>query len=287
MAALLLLDLWIQNEDRSLSEKGGNPNLLVTQVPPLPDCDEEGALWKDIPRREMLRAYDFNLAFDDRFDRARFFDAHVFGGLLKQWPQGFRERMEPRMRVALDRLPELFGELPTEWLHLDGDDTLPVQLDINHVSSVGAGHLLETAMNPPQAACNYAVLRFLPYPETGEFVNVGVVVNCLQPCFFDFLMEQEMTTRMKALFPAQSEHAFAAAAAAMEQEMQRVKAMIRDPKTCQFAFLEAVRPRESTLRFGEVRTLLTTDTESLTKELFKRYVRMEARPQTEPQLIAA
>ncbi len=142
-------------------------------------------------------------------------------------------------------------------------------------------------MNPPQAACNYAVLRFLPYPETGEFVNVGVVVNCLQPCWFDFIMEEKMTARMKALFPDQNEHAFAAAAAAMKLEMQRVKDMIRDPKTCQFAFHEAVRPRESTLRFGEVRTLLSTDTENLTKELFKRYVRMEARPQSAPQLVAA
>jgi len=136
MAALLLLDLWIQNEDRSLSAQGGNPNLMVTQIPPLPDWDEEGALWKDIPRREMLWAYDFNLAFDDQFDRARFFDAHVFGGMLKQWPEGFRERMEPRLRAALERLPKLFDELPPEWLHLDGDDTLPVQLDINRVSSV-------------------------------------------------------------------------------------------------------------------------------------------------------
>jgi hypothetical protein len=39
MALLLLLDLWIQNEDRSLSELGGNPNLLVTQIPPLPADD--------------------------------------------------------------------------------------------------------------------------------------------------------------------------------------------------------------------------------------------------------
>ncbi len=142
-------------------------------------------------------------------------------------------------------------------------------------------------MNPPQAACNYAVLRFLPYPETGEFVNVGVVVNCLQPCWFDFIMEDKMTDRIKALFPAQNEQAFAAGIAAMQQEMQRVKAMIRDPKTCQFAFLEAVRPRESTLRFGEVRTLITTDAENLAGELFKRYVRMEARPQSAPQLVAA
>ncbi len=151
----------------------------------------------------------------------------------------------------------------------------------------GNYYLLETAMNTPQAACNYAVLRFLPYPETGEFVNVGVVVNCLQPCWFDFIMEEKMTARMKALFPDQNEQAFAAAAAAMQQEMQRVKAMIRDPKTCQFAFQEVVRPRESTLRFGEVRTLLNAEAENLTKELFKRYVRMEARPQSEPQLVAA
>jgi hypothetical protein len=27
-------------------------------------------------------------------------------------------------------------------------------------------------------ACNYAVLRFLPYPETGEFVNIGVAIGC-------------------------------------------------------------------------------------------------------------
>jgi hypothetical protein len=136
MAALLLLDLWIQNEDRSLSAKGGNPNLLVTQIPPLPDDDPEGALWKDQPRREMLWAYDFNLAFDEDFSREQFFGAHVFGGMLKQWPEGFRERMEPRLREALDRLPGLFAELPPEWLHLDGDDSLPVQLDLKRVTSV-------------------------------------------------------------------------------------------------------------------------------------------------------
>lgn len=130
MAALLLLDLWIQNEDRSLSARGGNPNLLVTQG------EQDGAGWKKPPKGEKLWAYDFNLAFDDQFDRARFFDAHIFGGMLKQWPERCRERMEPRLRAGLERLPELFEELPQEWLHLDGDDSLPVQLDVNRVSSV-------------------------------------------------------------------------------------------------------------------------------------------------------
>lgn len=136
MALLLLLDLWIQNEDRSLSELGGNPNLLVTQIPPLPADDPEGALWVDQPRREMLWAYDFNLAFDKDFSRERFFGSHVFGGMLSAWPPGFRERMEPRLRAALDQLPAIFDELPREWLHVDGDEGLPVQLDEERVTSV-------------------------------------------------------------------------------------------------------------------------------------------------------
>ena len=60
------------------------PNLLVKQIPPLPDDDPEGALWKVEARREMLWAYDFNLAFDPDFKRERFFGAHVFGKMLKQ-----------------------------------------------------------------------------------------------------------------------------------------------------------------------------------------------------------
>jgi hypothetical protein len=135
MALLLLLDLWIQNEDRSLTELGGNPNLLVEQIPPLPDDDPEGALWKDEPRREMLWAYDFNLAFDPDFNRERFFGAHVFGKMLKQWPEGFREQMEPLQEAALAEVPAIFAELPLEWLHVDGDESLPVQLDMERVIS--------------------------------------------------------------------------------------------------------------------------------------------------------
>jgi len=84
----------------------------------------------------MLWAYDFNLAFDEDFDRERFFNGHVFTDQLKRWPDGFREEMEPRLREALNALPELFGELPLEWLHLDGDESMPVQLGRNHVESV-------------------------------------------------------------------------------------------------------------------------------------------------------
>ncbi len=130
-------------------------------------------------------------------------------------------------------------------------------------------------MNSTQAVCNYALLRFLPYPETEEFVNVGVLLNCDHPCLLHFLMETKMSERVKTMFPDQNEEAFEAAATAMEQEMKRVTSEARDPKSARNAFNEAVRPRESVLRFGEPRTILTSSPKSLSEELFNRYVRRD------------
>lgn len=129
-------------------------------------------------------------------------------------------------------------------------------------------------MNTMTPVCNYAMLRFLPYAETGEFVNVGVLVSCTQPCLLDFLIETEMPARAKALFPLLDENAFRDAAQAMQREMERLKSMVRDGKSCQLVFRDTVRPCESVLRFGEVKTILTPEPTALTEDLFRRYVRM-------------
>ena len=136
-------------------------------------------------------------------------------------------------------------------------------------------------MNPTQAVSNYSILRFRPYAETEEFVNVGVLVECQQPCLLQFLAERAMPTRAKALFPKQNEQTFAAALEALRLEMERAKAGARDPKSVRMAFNETVRIRESVFRFGEVRTILTTNLQQLAEVLFARYVRMETSAQQE------
>ncbi len=35
--------------------------------------------------------------------------------------------------AALDEVPSIFAELPLDWLHVDGDVSLPVQLDVERV----------------------------------------------------------------------------------------------------------------------------------------------------------
>ena len=142
-------------------------------------------------------------------------------------------------------------------------------------------------MNTTQAVCNYALLQFLPYPETGEFVNVGVLVACMQPCLLHFTGAQKMSERVKAMFPRQSEQAYADAMAALQTDMERAKSSVRDPKTCQLIFGELVRRRESIFRFGEVRTILTNEPRQLVEDLFRRDVLMETRKQPKPALVTA
>jgi hypothetical protein len=141
-------------------------------------------------------------------------------------------------------------------------------------------------MNTTQHACNYALLRYLPYPETGEFVNVGVLVACRQPCLLDFVAERKMPERAKTLFRKQSGQTFEAALEALRLEMERVKCGARDPKSVQSAFNDSVRARESVFRFGEVRTILTADPSNLCQELFVRYVRMEETAPDAPRSFA-
>lgn len=142
-------------------------------------------------------------------------------------------------------------------------------------------------MSTTQAVCNYALLRFRPYPETEEFVNVGVLVSCLQPCLFHFEAELAMPERARALFPKQNPQSFAAALGALQNEMNRLKGAATDPKAVQIAFNETVRIRESVFRFGEVRTILTANPEGIAHELFHRYVRMEGPAPSEAELTTA
>jgi hypothetical protein len=142
-------------------------------------------------------------------------------------------------------------------------------------------------MNTAQTVCNYALLQFLPYPETGEFVNVGVLVACMQPCLLQFQAGETMPPRASTLFPRQHKQTYAQAMAALHTDMQRAQSSVRDPKTCQLVFGELVRRRESIFRFGDVRTILTNDPHHLADDLFCRYVLQEAPKQPKASLVAA
>jgi hypothetical protein len=115
---VLLFDWWVRNEDRSLTEFGGNPNLLRAAG--------DGS----------LRVFDLNLAFDDSFNEVGFWKSHVFNRSVPSWPDDFKVEMTERMRAALAMLPGIWQELPGEWLERLSDKSHPGALSLDTVKQV-------------------------------------------------------------------------------------------------------------------------------------------------------
>lgn len=132
--------------------------------------------------------------------------------------------------------------------------------------------------------CNYAAVRFLPYPETQEFVNVGVVLACPELRFFDFRIETRRRDRVTGFFPELDREVFVRGRHDFGRELLRLKTMLAPNGTsgqmelplghAEFLnlFREIVRVRESVFRFGEIGTVLARDPAAEVDRLFGHFV---------------
>jgi len=127
-------------------------------------------------------------------------------------------------------------------------------------------------------ACKYAILRFMPYPETGEFANVGVVVVAPKRNEFEFLLETRKAKRLTDFFEHLDRQVYRDAIAAFYKELDFLKQQVIN---CQLdaanAFSLIAQPRETILAFGEVRGALieAENTQQITKQLFAHYAERE------------
>lgn len=131
-----------------------------------------------------------------------------------------------------------------------------------------------------QYVCNYALLRFLPYPETGEFVNVGVVAHSSAAGVLVSRIASSAEKRIAGFFPELDLRQFHWGRDLMIAEINRMQELHAERLRSappgddrgRSLFLELVRPRESMFRFGEIRTLLTPEPQRVADQLFQRYV---------------
>lgn len=106
-----MFDWWVHNSDRTLNERGGNPNLLWDQA------------------TENLVVIDHNTAFESIFDRVSFFQSHIFASVL---PSIFgdlveREAYIQRFSQAFDAFDRACDNVPPEWWWVD--DGVPADFD--------------------------------------------------------------------------------------------------------------------------------------------------------------
>lgn len=128
-------------------------------------------------------------------------------------------------------------------------------------------------------ACQYAIIRFLPYAETGEFANVGVVLACPATGYFGArLMPTKKTGRITGFFEQLDKRIYREAMGYLKEELDRVGALVRERGTAghqgfvQQMFGGLTRQREAMLRFGETRVILAEQPQDTLDKLFATVV---------------
>lgn len=97
---ILIFDVWVKNDDRTLSPVGGNVNLLHR-----------------IDTKQLV-VFDHNLAFDTTLDTAAIVERHVFSGEnrgsdLTDWVE--RQDYEDRLARCYQQLDAIVDAMPAGW----------------------------------------------------------------------------------------------------------------------------------------------------------------------------
>ncbi|AQZ51113.1 hypothetical protein Mame_01768 [Martelella mediterranea DSM 17316] len=117
-------DWWIKNGDRTLTDAGGNPNIL----------------WLEATRR--LFVIDHNLAFDEEVTLTSQLECHIFRKSLAEIcdDAGLRDHYNTRFDNALLDLPRILGDIPERWHYVDDACTVDINLSLDRVDNLLKRH---------------------------------------------------------------------------------------------------------------------------------------------------
>jgi hypothetical protein len=130
-------------------------------------------------------------------------------------------------------------------------------------------------------ACHYSVARFCPYPETDEFVNVGVVLACPAAGYLDGRRaDLRRRGRVNNFFPELNPDVYRTVVQTWDAVIARVRSLSRDgqmlasfdARQLQDVFLTLTRPRESILYYSSPRVVLSDNPVATLAEMFSTYV---------------
>ncbi|WP_422139626.1 DUF3037 domain-containing protein [Endozoicomonas sp. ALC020] len=122
-------------------------------------------------------------------------------------------------------------------------------------------------------ACRYAIVQFMPYPETGEFANVGVVAVVPGQNHFAFQLELTSYARLTQFFKHLDPRVFTHSVKHLHEELLYLEESVSNGQmTAVQAFELIVRPLEAILRFNKERVKMTQKPLAIANELFDRFV---------------
>lgn len=126
-------------------------------------------------------------------------------------------------------------------------------------------------------AYRYAIIRFMPYRETEEFANVGVVLTCPEIGYFDYKLQTRRYAHITSFFEELDSSTYSNAIKLFKGELARIKEQItsvqsESPDILRKVFDSLLQPRESIIRFSEGRPRLSEKPDDTLNQLFSFYV---------------
>lgn len=119
----------------------------------------------------------------------------------------------------------------------------------------------------------YAVVRFQPYPEIGEFVNIGVIALDPKKGVFRFKLAERHSKRVTDFFHNLDRRFYLNAVSQIKLELEaRTKATLYDPGKASDVFSELTKPKSNLFQFEQVGALKAVNIESAVDQLYSDFI---------------
>lgn len=121
----------------------------------------------------------------------------------------------------------------------------------------------------------YAIVRFLPFAETGEFANAGIVLCAPDAGVFAFQLIATPSERVRQFFLQLDNALLPNTIELLTNELTQIQRLAEQQSSTQLlaTFQELIRPREQLIRYSGLRSIYTEKNTQLTlKLLFEQLV---------------
>ena len=131
--------------------------------------------------------------------------------------------------------------------------------------------------------CLYAIVRFAPFVETGEFANVGIVLITPEQRFFGYKLMIKRYGRVTNFFDQLDRRVYQETMYKLRDELERSLDIFKqhgfdrrlkdnDTDFAKYYFAEIIRPRETVIKFSAPRVVLTDNPAKKLEQLYQFYV---------------
>ncbi|OPX56223.1 Protein of unknown function [Oceanospirillum multiglobuliferum] len=123
-------------------------------------------------------------------------------------------------------------------------------------------------------ACQYKIVRFMPFLETGEFANIGILLFCPSTSQLEFRLAPARFGRVTQFFTGMEVSVYKEIISTLGKEFDRTQKLmaIEGGTRAKDIFNELSRSKGGVVHFSDTRVLMASSLKQTTDELYNHFV---------------